>query len=293
MSERENHAPPPLPPLEWLRVFEAAGRCGSFTAAAEELGLTQAAVSQRMRNLEDRLGVRLFVRRPRGIELTADGEAYLPHVQSALTALLRSTADLFGAPRRKLTIATPSSVAQLWIAPRLASLTRAQPNLQVVLSTIQRPADFEVIDADLEVRFGGGVWPGLRAVRLFDEVLAPVAAPALCDGATAVWRRLPQIAVAGPRDGWREWAAAAGTAPPRPPSLRFDTFVHALAAALGGAGVLLASLALIEPQLRSRALRRLPEPETRMEAGYWLAWREADAGFTERDSIVTCLTADA
>jgi len=293
MSSPDDPTAAALPPLEWLRVFEAAGRSGSFTAAAGELGLTQAAVSQRMRNLEARLGVRLFLRRPRGIELTADGEAYLPHVQSALTALTRNTADLFGAPRRKVTIATPSSVAQLWIAPRLPALGHVLPNLQVSFGTVQRPADYEVIDADFEVRFGGGAWPGRRAVRLFDEVLAPVAAPSLLKGAPGGaenWRRLPQIAVAGPRDGWREWAAAAGTAPPRAPSLRFDTFVQALAAALAGAGVLLASLALVESPLRNGALRRLPEPETRMETAYWLAWREAGAGFRERETIIARLS---
>jgi len=291
MPETDAPALLPLPPLEWLRVFEAAGRSGSFTAAAAELGLTQAAVSQRMRHLEARLGARLFLRKPRGIELTADGEAYLPHVQGALAALTRSTADLFAAPRRKLAIATPASVAELWIAPRLPALARRFPALQVVLGTIQRPGDYELLAADLEVRFGSGAWPGRRARRLFDEVLAPVAAPALLES-SADWRRLPQIAVAGPRDGWREWAAAAGTAPPRPPGLRVDTFAHGLAAALAGFGVLLASLALIEPQLRNGALVRLPEPATRMDEGYWLAWREGAPGFAERDTVVAALTAD-
>ncbi|MEQ8355423.1 MAG: LysR substrate-binding domain-containing protein [Kiloniellaceae bacterium] len=290
MAKSDRHTPTSLPPLEWLRVFEAAARCGSFTAAANELGLTQAAVSQRMQNLELRLGVRLFLRKPRGIDLTADGEAYLPHVQSALTALLRSTADLFGAPRRRILIATPSSVAQLWIAPRLAVLTRDLPNLQIALSTVQRPSDYEATGADFEVRFGTGSWPGRRAARLFGEVLAPVAAPALCRDTTPDWRRLPQIAVAGPRDGWREWAAAAGVAPPRPPSLRFDTFVQALAAATAGAGVLLASLALIEPQIRFGTLRRLPEPETRMETAYWLVWPDSDAGYLERETIISALS---
>ena len=82
----------PLPPLEWLRVFEAAGRLSNFTAAANELGLTQAAVSQRMRNLEEHLKTHLFLRLARGVELTAEGEAYLPHVQSALAAMRRGTA---------------------------------------------------------------------------------------------------------------------------------------------------------------------------------------------------------
>lgn len=288
MSYRE--IPTTLPPLEWLRVFEAAGRTGSFTGAAAELGLTQAAVSQRIRNLEARLDVRLFLRKPRGVELTADGEAYLPHVQSALTALLRSTADLFGTPRRKLTIATPSSVAELWIAPRLPALMAALPRLQLSVVTVLRPPDYAAAEADLEVRFGAGRWSGFQAVRLFDEILAPVAAPALADGPEGDWRRLPQIAVAGPRDGWRDWAAASDVTPPRSATLRFDTFAQALSAATAGAGVLLASLPLARQALEAGALRRLPEPSSRMEEGYWLLWPEATTPFAERDKIISCLT---
>ncbi len=279
-----------LPPLEWLRVFEAAGRLGCFTAAGSELGLTQAAVSQRIRNLEARLGVRLFLRLPRGVELSADGEAYLPHVQNALNAMLRSTTDLFGAPRRKITIAAPHSAAQLWIAPRLVALAAALPNLQVSVATVHRPADYSAADADFEVRFGTGNWPGRRAVRLFEEVLTPVAAPSLIEGAGADWRRLPQIAVSGPRDGWREWAAATGVAPPRPPSLRFDSFAPALYAAMAGAGVLLASLGLTLPALETRGLVRLPERSIQMEKAYWLTWPVSISTFTDHEIIVSALS---
>ncbi len=278
-----------LPPLEWLRVFEAAGRSGSFTAAAAELGLTQAAVSQRIRHLEARLGVRLFMRLPRGVELSADGEAWLPHVQNALSALQRSTADLFGAPRRKLTIAAPASVAELWIAPRLAPLAATFPQLQVSVATVHRPADYAAADADFEIRFGAGDWPGRRAVRLYDEILAPALAPALLDGGAPDWRDLPQIAVSGPRDGWREWAAATGVAPPRPPFLRFDSFAPALAAAIDGAGVLLASLALARPALAAGRLVRLPERPLRMERGYWISWAAGRTAVAEHEAIVAAL----
>lgn len=278
-----------LPPLEWLRVFEAAGRLGNFTEAANELGLTQAAVSQRIRNLESRLGTHLFLRHARGVELTADGEAYLPHVQNALTALLRSTADLFGAARSKITIATPSSVAQLWIAPRLVALAVDQPNLQISVTTVHRPADYAAAEADFDVRFGVGEWQDRRAVRLFEEVLAPVAAPLLIEGSRIDWRRLPQIAVSGPRDGWREWAAASGVAPPRPPSLRFDSFAPALHAAKSGAGVLLASLALTVAALQAGTLVRLPEQSVQMEQGYWLTWPVSGVVLTGHEIIVSAL----
>ena len=107
------HRSDPLPPLEWLRVFEAAGRLGNFTAAAAELGVTQATVSQRIGHLEARLDTHLFVRLARSVELTADGEAYLPHIKNALDAVRRGTADLFGTPRTRITIAASASVAAL------------------------------------------------------------------------------------------------------------------------------------------------------------------------------------
>ena len=279
----------PLPPLEWLRVFEAAARNGNFTAAARELNLTQAAVSQRMRNLEQRLGVTLFRRLPRGVELTTEGDAYAPHVQAALTALRRSTHDLFGTASRSFTIAATSSVAELWIAPRLPRLQQSFPKLHIALTTIQRQADYEPAQADIEVRFGRGDWPDCQAVKLYDEVLLPVAAPIFLAAGATDWRRLPQIAVAGPRHGWRDWAAAAGVAPPRPASLRFDTFAQGLAAALAGAGVLLASRPLSQGLLEDGRLRELGEPAVAMTEGYWLTWPKGATSSKERRGLVTLL----
>jgi len=279
----------PLPPLEWLRVFDAAARLGNFTAAAEELGLTQAAVSQRMRNLEAQLGTPLFTRLPRGVELTTEGEAYAPHVRSALAALQRSTADLFSAPRRTLSIAATASTIELWIVPRLPKLLGRLPDLQVSLATVQRAADYAAASADFDVRFGDGTWPDRQARKLFDEVLAPVVAPSLLEQAEQDWRRLPQIAISGPRRGWRDWAAGAEVAPPRSPTLRFDTLVQALAAARSGTGVLLGSLALVAEEIEAGSLIRLPEPAVRMETGYWLTWPVASAGYRDHAIIVDAL----
>ncbi|MEQ8654984.1 MAG: LysR substrate-binding domain-containing protein [Kiloniellales bacterium] len=278
-----------LPPLEWLRVFAAAAEAGNFTAAAAELNLTQAAVSQRIRNLEARLGRSLFTRLPRGVELTADGEAYAPHVRQALAALERSTADLFSAPRARLSISGSASVIALWITPRLPELLARFPNLQVSFATVQRSSDYAAAQADLEIRFGSGAFPGQRARKLFDEVLVPVAAPALLSGASQDWRRLPQIALNGPRDGWREWAAAAAVPPPPQPRLRFDSFTQALTAAIAGQGVLLASLPLSLAAIENGSLRRLPERELRMEQGYWLTWSETQARYRNHDAIVSAL----
>lgn len=278
-----------LPPLEWLRVFEAAARTGSFTAAAAELGLTQAAISQRIRNLEARLDKPLFVRLPRGVELSTEGEAYAPHVRLALAALHRSTTDLFGTPRQKFSIAATPSAIELWIVPRLPKLLRQLPDLQISLTTIHRSADYASANADLDVRFGDGVWPDRHAKKLFDEVLAPVAAPALLKRGGEDWRRLPQIALSGPRDGWLDWAEATDAPPPKPPSLRFDTFAQALMAAISGAGVLLGSLELIAEEIRRGRLVRLPEPSTRMDNAHWMTWPASAAAYHEREIVVDML----
>ena len=156
-----------LPPLEWLRVFEAAARLGNFTAAATELSLTQAAVSQRIRLLEARLGTKLFERLPRGVTLTLAGEAYVPHVHASLSALARATTDVFGTDRRRITIAAAGSAILLWIIPRLARLRESAPRTTIKFVTVYREPDYVTAQADFDVRFGHGVWPGRECRELF------------------------------------------------------------------------------------------------------------------------------
>ena len=268
-----------LPPLEWLRAFEAAARRENFTTAAEELHLTQAAVSQQIRKLEARLGVTLFRRLARGVQLTAEGLAYLPHVQASFGALSRSTRDLFGGSGRKaVSIAAPISFATLWLTPKLTRLRQEYPELRVTLASVYRPLDYETIGADLEIRFGNGHWEGTSVRHLETESLVPVCAPALLsqlpDGD---WTRLPVLGMSGPRSGWSEWSDLAGMAPPGPPVLVFDSFIQALEAAKAGAGVLLASLPLTQSFLMSGSLQQLSPVVLTMSAGHWLV-RETARG---------------
>lgn len=256
-----------LPPLEWIRVFEAAGRTGNFTEAAREIGLTQAAVSQRIRNLELRLGTRLFNRRARGVVLTVDGEAWLPHVQNALQALAHSADELFAAPLRKISIAASASVIQLRMAPRLKCLTKISPSLQVSFATINVQPDFPKADADVEVRYGNGQWQDRRCVRLYNEVLSPIAAPEVSEGAE--WEKLPRISVSGPRPGWRDWIGRYGGGV-KTPQYRFESFGQALNAAEAGAGVLLGSLPLCHDAIASKHLARLSGKTLKPGEGYWL-----------------------
>src|SRR5687768_10005331 len=199
----------PSPPLIWLRTFEAAARRLSFTAAAGELGLTQAAVSQQIRLLEAKLKTTRFRSRRRGVELTPEGAAYLPHVQAAFGSLARSTAELFG-PRAAHVIAvrSPISFATLWLAPRLPALAAALPNIRLAVTTIHVPSDYSS-DGGLDIQFGGGSFPGRTAHRLTSERLVPVAAPSLLARGTergpADWASLPLLAVSGAREMWPDW----------------------------------------------------------------------------------------
>ena len=268
MAEADQKSPI-LPPLEWLRVFEAAGRLGNFTAAAQELNLTQAAVSQRIRALENALGVTLFVRQHRGVELTTDGEVYLPHVNAALGQLRRSTTDLFGKDRRKIRVAAPASVATFWLPARLQRIMRDAPGLEVSISTISRSTDFKPLHADFEVHFGDGLWSDRRAWEIFREELVPVTTPALAQSVID-WRLLPAISVASPRLGWRDWGAQFDRDIPSRIALRTDSFSIGLQACLAGAGVALGSLPICRPLIESRQLVALSSDVLRMSAGYWL-----------------------
>ncbi len=259
-------------PLEWVRVFEAAGRSGSFTAAAHEVGLTQAAVSQRIQNLEARIGARLFSRQARGVTLTVQGEAWLPYVSQALQGLQRSAEELFGKPLAKVEISASASVNQLWIVPRLARLDH-DVGYQVSLATMTIEPDYARSDAMLEIRYGNGDWPGLVSARLYREALSPLATPA-CAASVPHWQELPHIALSGPRPGWQEWTQRTGDAAPPVPHYRFDSFVTALAAARAGLGVVLGSLPLCESLLADGTLVRLAPGTLSLDTGYWLTSRE-------------------
>jgi LysR family glycine cleavage system transcriptional activator len=252
-------------PLEWIRAFEAAGRTGSFTAAADETGLTQSAISQRIAHLENRLGTRLFTRGARGVALTVDGEAWLPYVTGALRTLQQSSEDLFGRGRRHLTISASASVQELWLAPRLGAVGAAD-QLHLTLKTMVVADD---AGEGLSIRYGTGSWPTPQKVPLFAEAISPVAAPGLLKQG-ARWQDLPRLALSGPRPGWSEWMLATGDSTVPVPTLRLDGFAASLAAARAGAGVLLASLPLAAADLRTGALVRLSEDVLSPRETYWL-----------------------
>lgn len=237
-----------LPPLNWLRTFEAAARTMSFSAAARELGITQSAVSQQVRLLENHLGRPLFHRLPRGLRLTEAGDALLPLLGDAFARIAAGTAELFGdLARARLMIRATTSFTPLWLAPRLGRFHARHPEIEFRLTSSIWPADAPEPGVDLEIRYGTGRWPGLKAERLTWDELFPVCSPE--------WRRGPQrlehpadlarctlLHAFGFRDGWRQWLAYAGVADEvdGTSGLEFDLGLAALDLAERGVGVALA-----------------------------------------------------
>ena len=255
-------------PLEWIRAFEAAGRTGSFTAAATETGLTQSAISQRISNLEHQIGTALFVRQARGVILTVDGETWLPYVSSALNSLRHSSESLFGVQRKHLTISATASVIELWIADRLQHLT-IQDDVQISFKSMVLASDVTQQDDVIKVRYGSGDWPQHYKTPLYKETLSPVATPTLLETALH-WQTLPRLNLSGPRPGWKDWADQTGDPVTPVPMVRFDAFSSALAAARAGIGVLLASLPLCHDDLQSGRLVRLSSQTLTTRSTNWL-----------------------
>ncbi len=236
-----------LPTLTWLRAFEAAARTSSFSAAAAELNLTSGAISYQIRALEGHLGFALFERLPRGVKLTPMGVAYLPPVRKAFEELADSTVGLFGgAERVQITVHAPVSLAALWLAPKLPEFGRANPAIDVRLSSVIW--DNAVLDdaTDLEIRYGAGQWRGFRAERLINQGVLAVCSPALLRGAPAdadpaalLPRKL--IRIMGYENHWLKVRQALGLSDdPASAGPSVDTTIAALELAAAGAGVALA-----------------------------------------------------
>jgi LysR family glycine cleavage system transcriptional activator len=249
-----------LPPLNWLRAFESAARHLSFTDAASELSLTQAAISQQIKALESQLGAALFKRLPRGLELTEPGLAFLPAVHDSVERLAAATDEIFGQGHRKvLTIRFSLVYFSHWLAPRLEHFRALHPDihLRITSNIWMGEADME---ADLEIRYGTGKWQGLKSERLTWDKLFPVCSPNLPSPARPLI--VPSdlghhelLHVLGYEEGWGYWLKKAkADHVDYSQGMQFDTLISALKMAELGQGVALARSSLVEAQLASRSL---------------------------------------
>lgn len=255
-----------LPPLTWFRSFEAAARTLSFTAAAEEIGLTQSAVSQQVKSLEMRLGTALFVRRPRSLALTDAGRKLLPEVGSALEALAAAAGRVDAStPGDTLTVATSVSIAQWVIAPNLSDFTARHPDISVRLLSAIWPDDFHASQADVQVRFGSKKQVGQGAVRLMPDRLVALKSPSL-EGDLS---NLPLVEAVGTSSGWSTWFETQGVR--RQPTVFVDTFGMALQLAAHGSGVALVTELLAKHAIETGLVERAHGHSVESNEGYYLS----------------------
>lgn len=268
-----------LPPLNGLRAFEAAARHMSFTDAADELSVTQAAISHQVRGLEQRLGLKLFVRRNRSLLLSEAGQAYLPAVRSAFDQLNEATEKLLQKDRGgHLTVTTTSSFAVKWLVPRLGGFQRANPEIDVRVSTGTSLVDFSREDVDIGIRYGRGQWPNLTAERLVVEDVMPVCAPSLVKGPNGLrkpadLKRFTLLHIGNFPDDWQVWLTAAGVkGVDATRGVSFDFALAAYQAAMDGLGVALGRNPLVEPDLKAGRLVVPFEFKRSSEFAYYLIY---------------------
>jgi len=250
-----------LPPLNWLRAFEAAARHLSFTHAAQELHLTQAAISKQVKLLELQLHQQLFVRLPRSLSLTKTGEAYLPKVRDAFERLDTGTQEVFGRQRGAVvTVRCAVSFAVNWLAPRLPDFMAKYPTAKIRLVSSVWSGSDDAHHFDLDIQYGTGSWNAATCHRLTQEMLHPLCAPSLLCGPTAL-RTVGDLQahrllhVIGYQEGWATWLSAAGTPQIDPGGgLQCDTSLVAFELAASGGGVALGRTSLIEKDLQSGRL---------------------------------------
>ncbi len=269
-----------LPPLDLLRGFVAVGRRMSITAAADDLCLSQSAVSRQVRSLEERLGVALLVRRHRGIAFTAEGEQLFHVADAALRRLQDAVAEVRGAGNpRPVTVSASIGVTGLWLLPRLGQLKSLHPGIDVRLSASNAIAELPGDGIDLAIRYCRDAMAPPDAMLLFCETVAPIAHPSLrADLARAreTLNRLPliELELDHPRP-WLQWRAwlddESWQLATRRGILRFNQYDQIVHAALAGQGLALGRIELVQSLLDQGQLARLPAQTTVPSPNrYWL-----------------------
>ncbi|CAN5150943.1 transcriptional regulator GcvA [soil metagenome] len=268
----------PLPPLAAVRVFEAAARLENFTAAANELGMTQAAVSYQVKLLEERLGLSLFHRVGRKVALTDRGRSLAPVIIRAFDEMRQGFATLAGEDSAVLTISCTNSFANLWLAPRLGIFQMRQPGLAVRIHSSDTLADFARDGVDMAIRGGKGVWPGLDARLLAHNRLAPLCSPAYraANGPIVDARALRSLTLLSPDDiWWGEWFSDMGVEPDRaagPPEIALDSQVMEGRAAIAGQGVAILNTYLWKAEIEAGLLIEAVPSNVVESRSYWVVY---------------------
>lgn len=266
-----------LPSIHLLVAFEAVARHGTVTAAAEELSLTQGAVSRQLQALEDHIGVKLFGRERKRLRLTAAGAIYVDEIRAALKQIADASLRLKANPDGgTLNLAILPTFGTRWLTPRLPGFFARHAGITVNLTTRLVPFDFTAEGLDAAIHWGQPDWPGAGHLKIMDEEVVPACSPQLLAQrpvrAAADLLELPLLHLATRPEAWERWFESHGAAHPPLTGMLFDQFATMEKAAVHSVGVALLPTFLIERELDEGLLvSAFGAPETGRGA-YYLAW---------------------
>ena len=259
-----------LPPLNWLRAFEASARHLSFTAAAGELNMTQSAVSQQIKSLEGYMGRALFHRRPRALELTKTGASYLPIVRDAFRTLSRGTLAVTGDSETVVQVHTNMSFGTFWLAPRLGRFYARHPDVRLnIIAELWEQVEGIAPGADVEIRYSVRPSEGVTARKLVQDFSYPVAAP----GWTGTLDDIPHETLfdcANLMATWAAWGEEQGLDWSDLNVTYATTYAVALSAAIGGSGLCMAHDTIAGQLIETGRLQRLFDHRAKMSEAYYL-----------------------
>ena len=290
---------PRIPPIQGLLAFDALARLRSVTLAGEELNVTPSAISHRIRQLESHLGIKLFGKPDSGradFSLSSEGSAYLVRVREALKLIQHVPGRIPGAGATKLRVAVTPTFSRELLLPRLAGFRHAYPDIELVLQVLIPMLNVRAEEADIELRFGTGPFPGHESVRLLSDEVTPVCSPEYLNeaGPFEGFETLGQIEQARlircPLEPWRSWFTGCNIALDEPVGgAQFNDIGLVLDAAVAGFGVALMRLKLGRSWLDSGRLVRLSSRSIASPNHYFLCWKPGTLDRWECASFVDWL----
>ncbi|MDC0656660.1 LysR family transcriptional regulator [Leisingera sp. SS27] len=274
-----------LPSISSLRALEALDRLGSASAAADELALTQGAVSRQLQTLERQLGMELVQRDQKRLALTTEAQDYAAEIRQALNQIVQSTLRLQAAPLAgTLNLAILPAFGMRWLMPRLPEFARLHPDVTINMATRLEPFNFATEPFDAAIHFGNAEWPGTQSLLLKHEQLLPVCAPQLLDGRKIEEPKdilkLPLLHIQTRTTAWKDWFEQQGIeADAGLSGTIYDQFATITQAALHGLGVALMPDYLVEQDLATGRLVALHPEAVETAGAYYLVWpeRKSDA----------------
>jgi LysR family glycine cleavage system transcriptional activator len=263
-----------LPAIPALMALEAVDRLGTASAAAEELSLTQGAISRALQGLEAQLGVPLLTRERQRLHLTPAARDYVAEVRKALQLLASASITLRANPMGgSLNLAILPAFGMHWLAPRLARFAASHPEVTVNISTRLKPFDFAEATFDAAIHYGRQDWPGVVYLKLMDEEVIAVAAPGSVALATATdILRHPLLQLESRPGDWGRWLAHHGAPGQRPPGMVFDQFATLTQAAIHGMGLALIPTFLIQCELAEGRLTPVFGGPVPALGSYYMVW---------------------